>query len=203
MNSNKTGMYSGILFSILTIPLFVMSVFSVGDETSSDTTYINNLLEDHQSIQAFAGLGLLSVFLLLAHVEWLAGIISKHSEFTAKIAKSSGQIAATGFILSYGLVVAAAYGAGTFPDQTVRTIGMLAPNIIGAFLIGIAVFAGAIAILGWKGKFPKWMALFASLIVLMTVVATVVGAPAAASIPIIVWVFINTIGMHSYNRKHS
>lgn len=185
------------------MPLFKLSAGATGDETSSDATYIDKILTDHQSIQRFAGLGLLSVILLLAHVEWLSAIISKHSKFTAKIAKSSGQIAAIGFILSYGFVIAAAYGAGTFPDLTVRTMGMLAPNILGAFLIGLAVFAGAIAILGWKGKFPKWMALLATLIVLLAVVATVTGAPGGAAFPILVWLLINSIGMHFYSRKQS
>ena len=181
----------------------MLSVKDLSDETASDTTYMDNLSTNYQSIQIYAGLGLLTVFLLLAHVEWLSTIISKHSEFSAKISKSCAQITATGFILSYGLVTVATYGVGRFPDQVVRSSGMLAPTIIGPFLIGLAVFAGAIAIIGWKGKFPKWMAILATLIVLITVIATVSGATGAAAFPIIIWLLINSIGMHFYSRKNS
>lgn len=202
MKSKQMGAYAGILFSILTIPIFIGAVDAGGDDSSSDATYIANLLKDHQSIQMYAGIGLLTVILLLAHIEWLSAIISKHSEFWAKISKSCGQIAATGFILSYGLAFAAASGAGTWPDQVVRTVGMMAPSVIFPFLIGLAAFAGSIAILGWKGKFPKWMAFLATLILLGTIIPTAAGVPGWL-FHIIIWLLINSIGMVFYSRKNS
>jgi hypothetical protein len=202
MKVKQMGAYAGILFSIVTIPLFIGAVDAGGDDSASDATYIANLVKDHSSIQMYAGIGLLTVILLLAHIEWLSAIISKHSEFWAKISKSCGQIAAIGFVLSYGLAFAAAEKAGTWPDQVVRTVGMLAPSIIFPFLIGLTAFAGSIAILGWKGKFPKWMAFLATLILLGTIIPTAAGVPGWL-FHINFWLLINSIGMVFYSRKNT
>ena len=50
MKSNQIGAFSGILFTIVTVPLVMMSVGAVGNETDTDAVYVANILEKHESI---------------------------------------------------------------------------------------------------------------------------------------------------------
>ena len=98
--------------------------------------------------------------------------------------------------IGFGLSIVTSYGAHEkFPDMSIRTTAMIAENLGTSLLIGVAAFAGLIAILGWGKKFPIWLTLIASIEELITLAATIGGVPAAAAIVTIAWVLANSIGM--------
>lgn len=202
MKMKDIGAYAGILFPILAFPLYAISTDFSSDETVTDSVYLANLLENKTAAQYGAGLGLLSITLLLIHLEWLKDLVSVHAPFAARVARSIAQIAAIGVLLTFGLTLLAVYAADQkWPDQMVRTTGLVAGSTLGMFFVGMAAFAWVIAQLGWKGKFPKWMALIATLEVLITVMATAVGAPGVVFLPTMVWLLVNAMGMLAYSRK--
>lgn len=203
MKKIQIGALGGILFPVLIMILIPITQKYTDDLTSTDASYVAKLIEHTHTIQYVAGLGFLSVVLLLMHLEWLTGLVSKHAPFSAKVAKSCGQIAAIGVALSYGLILLATYGAGQkWPDQIIRTTGLL-NNLGGVTFTGLAAFAGVIAYLGWNGKFPKWIAALATLEVVIAVIATGVGAQGVAFLPTTAWLFINAIGLLFHERKIS
>lgn len=201
MKMKDSGAYAGIFFPILAFPLYVISTNVSSDETVTESVYLANLLENKTAGQG-AGLGLLSIILLLMHVEWLKDLVSIHAPNAAKVARSSAQIAAMGVSLTFGLTLLAVYVADqNGPDSMVRTTGLVGANSLGMFFVGMAAFAWVIAVLGWKGKFPKWIALIATIETLIAVVATAIGAPGIAALPTMVWLLVNAIGMLAYSRK--
>ena len=204
MKTKLMGAYAGILFPVLIMFLVTIPTNFTDDLTSTDAAYVAKLIENTTTIQVSAGLGLLSVVLLLMHLEWLTGIVSKHAPFSAKVARSCGLIAAFGVALTYGVITLVAYGAGQkWPDQIVRTTGVLGGPIGVATYVGLGAFAGVIAYLGWNGKFPKWIAALATLEIVIAVIATGVGAPGVAFVPTTAWLLINAVGMLFHERKSS
>ena len=205
MKKIQIGALSGILFPILLLLFVGIATFYAGNDTTAQATYVANMSEHTRAIMFSTGMGLLSVVLLLMHLEWLTGVVSKHAPFAAKIARSCGQIAAIGIAFTYGLILLATYGLeqANWPDQMVHTTGMLGSTIGSVFYTGFGAFAGVIAYLGWKGIFPKWIAALATLEVVIAVVATGVGAPGAAFMPTTAWLLINAVGMLFYERKSS
>lgn len=203
MKLKQFGAYAGILFPILLFPLSIISTDFARNQTVSDSVYVKTLIDHNHSIQYATGIGLLSLILLLIHLEWLTDVVSQHAPLPARVARSTAQLAVIGVALTFGLTGLAAYGADQkWPDQAVRTTGLLGANVVGMFFVGLGAFAGVIAVLGWKGKFPKWIAFIASLELLIAVVATGVGAPGVAILPTIFWLLANAIGMLFHKRKN-
>lgn len=200
----QLGALAGILFPISSILLLLNPMNFGADEFSTDAVYIAALIEHNKAIQYACGLGLLSVVLLLMHVEWLTELVSKHAPFSAKVAKSGGLIAAIGASFTFGLILVANYGADQkWPDQVVRTTGLLGGSLSWTLSIGLGIFASVIAFQGWKGHFPKWIALLATIEAVLTVVSTGVGAPGVVYFLTMIWLAINAVGLLFHERKSS
>ena len=204
MKSNRFGSYSGIIFGIIGVPLLILNIYELGDDFTTDSIYVANLLDRYQLTMATAGIGFVSVILLLAHLQWLSDVVSQHAPFAARVATASAQITATAIALGYGLTTLAAYGAQQkFPERVVRTTGMISGNLVIMQYVGLVVFAGLIAVLGWQGKYPRWIALIATLEVLLAVITAVTGASAVSAIITIVWLLANSVGLSLYTRKNT
>ena len=195
------GAVAGILFPFFAFVLVGKSTEYSYDPNATDSAYVAKLIEHTSTIQFAAGIGLLSVVLLLIHLEWLTGVISKHAPFSAKVARSCGQIAAIGFSLTYGLTFLAADGADEWPDQVVQAISQIGGNTFIVFTGALGAFAGVIAFQGWKGKFPKWIALLATLETLIVVILMGTGALWEISMLTMFWLLINAVGLLFHERK--
>jgi hypothetical protein len=202
MKINRFGAYSGIIFA----PVLALILSALGDDATDDKvpngTYLANLTWHADSIQRIAGLGMLSLLLLLLHVEWLTKIVSQHSQVWSRVARAGALIATMGLALSFSMTITIAYfSANEFQNEMLREAGFIAANLPGNFFIGMAVFAGAIAILGWRGKFPKWLTVLSTVEVVLVVASTANGSPGAAAFPTLVWLFLNAIGLLFHIRK--
>ena len=202
MKKIQMGAVAGILFPLSVFALVSISTKYSYDPTATDSAYVAKLIEQTSTIQFAAGMGLLSVVLLLIHLEWLTGVVSKHAPFSAKVARSCGQIAAIGVSLTYGLTFLAAEGASEdWPDQAVQAVSQIGGSIGWVLMGALGAFAGVIAFQGWKGKFPKWIALLATLETLIVVIATGAGELWITFMPTMVWLLINAVGLLFHERK--
>lgn len=202
MNFYRFGGYAGIIFS----PLLMLILGILGDDASNDrvtnAAYLADLGARSDTIQRIAGLGLLSLLFLLVHVEWLSDIVSQHSQIWSRVARAGALIAAMGIALSYGLtLIIGNFATNEFQNEMLRSTGLVAANLPAIFFIGMAVFAGAIATLGWRGRFPKWLTILSTIEVVLVVVSTANGAPGGAALPTAIWIIVNAIGLLLANRK--
>jgi len=202
MNENRIGSLTGVVFGLTALPLLHLSVVDFENKTATDVDFVTHIADRYIPISIASGVGLLLVGVLIVHISWLKGLLSKHTTFGAKVAHNCALITASAMAIGFGFSIVTAYGAHEkFPDISVRTVAMLAENLGTSLMIGLAAFAGLIALLGWRKQFPIWLTLIATIETLITVAATVGGVPAAAALVTIVWVLANSIGMSRQARK--
>ena len=202
VNENHVGSLAGVVFGLTALPLLHLSVVDFENKTATDSDFVAHIADRYIPISIASGVGLLLVGVLLLHISWLKGLLSRHTTFGAKVAQNCALITASAMAIGFGFSIVTAYGAHEkFPDLSVRTVAMIAENLGTSLMIGLAAFAGLIALLGWRKKFPLWLTLIATIEVLITLVVTIGGVPAAAAIVTIVWVLANSIGMAREVRK--
>jgi hypothetical protein len=201
MESRRFGAAAGIAFGIGAVPLLHLSVVDLENKTATDSAYAAHVDDRYVSTSVAAGVGLLLVLILLVHLVWLSDLLAVHAPSAARVGFAAGVVTAGALAIGFVLSMTAAYGAHeNFPDSAVRTVGMLAENLGTSLLVGLAVFAGVVAVLGWRGVLPRWLAVLGTLEVLLAGIATAVGVPAAAAFPTVVWVLLNSAGLALHGR---
>lgn len=196
MKENRIGPVAGIAFGVAALPLLHLSVVDFENKSASDSDFASHIADRYLSISIASGVGILLIGLLVAHIFWLGRFLSVHFPFGAKVAQGCALITASALTIGFGFSIVTSYGAREkFPDISVRTVAMIAENLGTSLMIGLAAFAGLIALLGWRKKLPLWMTIVSSIEVLISLVATIGGVPAAAAIVTIAWVLVNSIGM--------
>jgi hypothetical protein len=204
MNENRIGTLSGVVFGLAALPLLHLSVVDFENKASTDTDFAAHIADRYISISIASGVGLLLVGVLVAHIFWLGNFLSTHFPFGAKVAQGCAMITASAMTIGFGFSIITSYGAHEkFPDSSIRTTAMIAENLGTSLLVGLAAFASVIAMLGWRKKLPIWMAIVATIEVLISLASTIGGVPAAAAIATIAWVLVNSIGMTRQARKSS
>lgn len=202
MNENRIGPLAGVVFGIAALPLLHLSVVDFENKAATDTDFAARVADRYISISIASGVGLLLVVVLVAHIFWLVNFLSAHFPFGARVAQGCAMITASAMTIGFGFSIVTAYGAHEkFPDISIRTTAMIAENLATSLLIGLAAFAGLIAILGWRKKLPIWMAIVATIEVLISLASAIGGVPAAAALTTIAWVLVNSIGMTRQARK--
>lgn len=202
MNENRIGPLAGVVFGVAALPLLHLSVVDFENNAATDSNFATHIADRYISISIASGVGLLLVGVLVAHIFWLGNFLSLLFPFGAKVAQGCAMITASAMTIGFGFSLVASYGAHEKrSDISVRTVALLAENLGTSLLIGLAAFAGLIVIAGWRRRLPIWMAIVASLEVLITLVTTIGGVPAAAAIATIAWVLVNSIGMARQAKK--
>ncbi len=202
MNENRIGILAGVVFGVAAIPLLHLSVVDFENKTATDSNFAAHIADRYISISIASGVGLLLVGVLITHTYWLGNLLSVHFPFGAKVAQSCALVTASAMAIGFGLSIVTSYGAHEkFPDLSVRTTAMLAENLATSLLIGLAALAGLIARLGWRKKISLWLTVLATMEVLISLVATIGGVPAAAAMSTVAWVLVNSIGMARHVRK--
>lgn len=196
MKENRIGPLSGVVFGVAALPLLHLSVVDFENKAATDPEFASHIADRYLSISIASGVGLLLVGVLVAYIFWLGNLLSEHFPFGAKVAQGCAMITASAMTIGFGFSIITSYGAHEeFPDSSIRTTAMIAENLGTSLLIGLAAFAGLIAMLGWRKKLPIWMAIVATIEVLISLASIIGGVPAAAALLTIAWVLVNSIGM--------
>lgn len=206
MGEHRIAGVTGVVFGLAAVP--VLHFVAVDLESKQPAQAFMTGVGDHWSrISVAGGLGLLLAAVLLVHlvaVRRLAARGSQDGSLLADATTAVAALAAAGVALSSACATLAAYGAHEeYPYEAVRSLGLIAENLVAVLMPAVAGTAILVATMGIRMRvLPRWLgvtaATFAAVLSLLGVLL-----PGAGLLPGVLWVLVSGAALTLTDRRLS